>query len=431
MTTPLPERNLPVRPNLDQLKRQAKELLRDLRAGDAKAVSEFLQFHPEKIDAAEAKLADAQLVTARAYGAASWPRIVQCCEIIEAIWNDDIAKVRELVTRHPALLHENALVRPAGQASNWGPPMSYAANLGRDRIIQMLHDLGARDHEHAMDRAALQSKVDTAYLLHNLMGKPKPPEDALGGPAYTLSDAGTEFVLKLGVRVVDEQGRRLAPVDVVIESDSRKPAAKHAILAMYEAHGLTYPDTPPMALHRGRIDLLEKHLRDDPGVLNRQFAWEEIYPPEMGCHDEVLATHGASLRGATLLHMCCDYDELEIARWLIAQGADVNARATVDADGFGGHTPLFSSVVAQPNFWMNYRKGDPKVAPFTELLLQHGAKPNVRASLRKKLHPGYDPNDTLREYRDVTPLSWGRRFHFKLLVSEPAMKLIEEAGGVE
>ena len=59
---------------------------------------------------------------------------------------------------------------------------------------------------------------------------------------------------------------------------------------------------------------------------------------------------------------------------------------------------------------MNYRKRGPFVAPFTQLLLDHGADPNVRASLRKQLHPGY--GDTTRhEYRDVTPLSWGRRFH--------------------
>ena len=30
-------------------------------------------------------------------------------------------------------------------------------------------------------------------------------------------------------------------------------------------HGLNLPDTPVMALHRGRIDLLEKHLSADPG----------------------------------------------------------------------------------------------------------------------------------------------------------------------
>jgi hypothetical protein len=51
-------------------------------------------------------------------------------------------------------------------------------------------------------------------------------------------------------------------------------------------------------------------------------------------------------------------------------------------------------------------------------------------SLRKQLHPGYGP-EPLREFRDVTPLSWGRRFHRKEFVSESAMALIQAAGGVE
>ncbi|HEV7691807.1 MAG TPA: hypothetical protein VGO52_13315 [Hyphomonadaceae bacterium] len=429
MTTPLPPDSLPVRPDLGQLKRQAKELLAGMRALDPAAISKLAQFHPEMIDPASAKLADAQLALARSYGAASWPRLVQCCEVIDAIWKDDLAVVRELVTKHPNLLHESALARPPGQTSNWGPPMSYAANLGRDEIIKMLHDLGAKDHEHALDRAVLQSKVDTACLLHNMIGKPKPPEGALGSPAYTLSEAGTAFVLKCGARVVDDEGRRLAPVGVVLGSDSRRPAAKHAILRMYEEHGLAYPDTAPMALHRGRIDLLEKYLAADPGMLNRQWAWEEIYPPDMGCEDELRSTHGTPLKAATLLHMCCDYDELEIAQWLIAKGADVNARAAVDADGFGGHTPLFSAVVSQHHFWMNYGKGKPST-DFAGLLLSRGADPNVRVSLRKHMHPGYGP-DVMREFRDVTPLSWGRRFHRKEFVGEHALRAVEAAGGVE
>jgi hypothetical protein len=62
------------------------------------------------------------------------------------------------------------------------------------------------------------------------------------------------------------------------------------------------------------------------------------------------------------------------------------------------------------------------------------ADPNGRASLRKKLHPGHGPKydvDTTYEYRDVTPLGWGRQFHAKVFVSEPAMRLIEERGGQE
>jgi Ankyrin repeat len=422
----MPIRRLPVRPDLAQLKHQAKDLLRALKAGDAAALAELHEFHPKSLTPEAAKLADAQLVLARSYQATSWPRLVQAVELVDAIWEDDLEAVRALVTRNPELLHEHALIRTD---SNWGPPLSYAANLGRDRIIRLLHSLGATDLDTALDRAALQGQVGTGTMLHEMMGKPRPPDDALGGPAYTLSVSGTEFLLRLGVPVLDAAGRRSAPVDVVLETDSRKPAAKHAILELYGRHGVEYPDTPTMALHRGRLDLLEAHLARDPGLLSRTFSHREIYPAEMGCGDPLDATVGTPLGGTTLLHMCVDYDELEIARWLLARGADVNTRSAVDGEGYGGYTALFCTVVSQPNFWMNYQKR-PEAAPFTELLLEHGADPNIRASLWKRLHPGHG-EDPGHGYRDVTALSWGRRFHAPIFVSQPALRLIELAGGVE
>ena len=425
-----PTRQLPVRPDLDQLKHQAKDLLKRIRRLEPDAIAEFNQFYAgHKKPAAEVKLADAQFALARSYGVRSWQRLVQSCKLIDAIWRDDIEAVRELVTKHPNLLHENAGIRN----NNWGPPLTYAANLGRDEIIKMLYKLGARDLATAIDRAALQSKIGTARMLHEWMGSPRPQDDALDGPAYTLSASGTALILELGGRVVDENGKRLAPVDVVLETDSRKPAEKHRILELYVEHGLELPDTPVMALHRGRIDLLEKHLRADPQLLRRTFTHEEIFPPEFGCHDEVLATQGTPLAGTTLLHLCADYDELEIARWLLDRGMDPNVRATVDADGFGGHTALFGTVVSQPNYWMN-RTTQPQSAPLTQLLLDHGGDPNIRGSLRKKLHPGYAGRydvESTYTYRDITPLGWGKQFHAKVFVSEPAMRLIEEYGGVE
>ena len=415
------EHRLPVRPDLNQLKRQAKELLHAIRGGDASAIAELQQHHPKKVDPASAKLADAQLVLARSYEAPSWPRLVHACQLTDAIWRDDVEAVRSLVVKHPHLLNEAALIRE----SNWGPPMSYAANLGRDRIIQMLRELGATDVMHAFDRAVLQSKVGTARRLYEMAGRPRLKDNALGNAAYTLSAPGTALLFEYGARVYDENGKRLAPVDVVLETDSRNPAAKHEILEMYVRNGLNLPDTPTMAVHRGRIGLLEEHLRRDPGILTRTFAIDEIYPPELGCRDE--ATHGTPLAGATLLHMSVDYDEIEIARWLLERGMDVDAKAAVDSEGFGGHTALFATVVSQPNFWMNHL-GRPQAAPFAELLLDHGADPNARASLRKQLHPGYGP-DTMHDYRDVTPLAWGGQFHRKIFVSEAAMRLIAERGG--
>ena len=115
----MPSRRLPVHPDQDQLHRQAKELLRAIHAGDASAIAELNEHHPESIDPAAAKLADAQLVLARTYGVSSWTRLVQAVRLAEAIWRDDVAAVRELITQNRALIQEHVLIRTD---SNWGPP---------------------------------------------------------------------------------------------------------------------------------------------------------------------------------------------------------------------------------------------------------------------------------------------------------------------
>ena len=400
-------RRLPLHPNRDQLKHQAKDLLREMTARDPRA-----------------KLADAQHELARSYGAHNWTRLMQSCRLVDAIWRDDIHTVRELVTANPQLIHENAEIGNG----NWGPPMSYAANLGHDRIILMLRELGAADVEHALARAALQGRLETAKILHAMLGNPVPPADALGGPAYTLNVTGTEFLFQVGARVYDDDGRILAPVDVVLFSDSRRPADKHRILEMYVEHGLRLPDTPTMALHRGRIDLLEEHLRRDPDLLRRTFTHADIFPPEFGCAPYI-DTQGTPLDGSTLLHMCIDFDELEIARWLLERGMNPDAKAAIAPDGFGGHTPLFGAVVSYAHFWVNfnrYGRGRPDEAAFARLLLDAGANPKAQASLRREVQ--FDDKRFVHEHRDATPLTWGRDFPYKLLVSRRAMELVEAAG---
>lgn len=413
----MPDRHLPVRPDLDQLKHQAKELLRAIRRGDPSAVEELRTHHPGRIEPGEARLADAQLALARGYGLPSWPRLALACRMTDAIWRDDADAVRELVSKHPRLLHEDA----RGVAGNWGPPMSYAANLGRDRIVAMLSGLGAADLQHAFDRACLQGRLDTARQLYALGARPVP--GSVMGPAETQNGPGLALLLELGAEPTDEHGDRLAPVAQVLQTYSRNPQGKHQCLELFAGQGIGLPDTPPMAVHRGRIDLLEEHLRRDPGLLSRTFSHEEIYPPGLGCDsDPSLALHGTPLAGTTLLHLCVDNDEIEIARWLLARGADVNGKAELDAEGFGGHTALFGCVVSQP-FRVGLRHDD----GFARLLLDHGADPNARASLRKRLR--FVADETLHEYRDVTPLSWGERFHDQAWVNRAAMRLIAERGG--
>ena len=421
------DRHFPVRPNLDQLKHQAKDFLRAVHQNDPAAVAELRKHHPKHgtkaIEPADAKLADVQAALARSYGLPGWPRLVTACRMTDAIWRGDADTVRSLILKDPRLLHESARGVPD---SNWGPPMSYAANVGQDAIIGMLREMGAEDLQHAFDRACLQGKIETARHLHRMGARVLP--GMVMGPCETMNAEGLGFLLELGAELADERGDRLAPVALLLQTYCRGPEGKHRCLELVAEHGITLPDTPPMAMHRGRIDLLEAHLRRDPQLLTRTFSHEEIYPPSLGCHsDYSLALHGTPLAGTTLLHMCVDFDEIEIARWLIDRGADVNAKAEIDADGFGGHTPLFGCVVSQA--YLCRLQGD---AAFAKLLLDHGADPNARASLRKRLR--FVPDESMHEYREVTPLSWGDRFHGPgspghTWVSKPAMQLIAERGG--
>ncbi|MCG8544004.1 MAG: ankyrin repeat domain-containing protein, partial [Alphaproteobacteria bacterium] len=98
------------------------------------------------------------------------------------------------------------------------------------------------------------------------------------------------------------------------------------------------------------------------------------------------------------------------------------AQARRDADGFGGHTPLFNTVVSQ-----SYLCGRQQDGGVARLLLDRGADPNARASIRKGIR--FIEDETVHEYRDVTPLAYGRAFHAKRWVSEPAMAIIAERGG--
>jgi hypothetical protein len=418
-------RRLPVRPDLGQLQRQAKELLRAIHAGDPDAIAELREHHPEPVDSSAAKLADAQLVLARSYRASSWTRLVHAVRLAEAIWRDDLDGVRALITRSPALLHEHVLIRTD---SNWGPPMSYAANLGRDGIIRLLHEHGARDLEFAAGRAALQGKAETVRMIYDLAGRPSLDKGTFAGPAYTLSVEGIAVLFALGARVVGPAGVDRNTMEHLLGTDSRNPAAKHRILEMYVEHGFEPPDTPVMALHRGRIDLLEAHLARDPELLTRTFGIADVFPLAPACARDPYVAQGTPVHGTTLLHIAAYFDELEIAEWLLDRGMDPDARASIDSGGFGGYTALFSTVVSQRNFWVNYGKGQPDEARFTRLLLDRGANPNVRASLRARLEEGHG-GGPYREYHDVTPLGWGEQFDARIFVSRESLRLIEARGG--
>jgi pantoate kinase len=139
--TSAPTRSLPARPSLEWLRKQAKELLKTYRAGDVAAIAEVERFESQP-DPAKFALADAQRVLARAYGFASWTKLKQHVEGVNAVAfcaavnAGEVATVRRLAKARPELVH----VESAGFT---GLPLHIAV-LNRDaEMARVLMELGA------------------------------------------------------------------------------------------------------------------------------------------------------------------------------------------------------------------------------------------------------------------------------------------------
>src|SRR2546430_9219545 len=88
---------LPVRPDLDQLRHQAKDLLHAAQRGDIAAVA--------RISAVSSRimLSTAQLALAREYGFASWARLKLEVERRDILNSRDLSRLARLLAGHPEL----------------------------------------------------------------------------------------------------------------------------------------------------------------------------------------------------------------------------------------------------------------------------------------------------------------------------------------
>ena len=417
-------RGLPAQPHLDVPKQQARELLRQSKAKSSDVLDRVRRQHPRFHTAADdaistrLKLSDAQLVIAREYGFSSWTQLKQritgntAAQLIDkAIRSNDAKEVTQLLTAYPNLLHVPVW------SGNWGPPMSHAANLGLLDMVKTIAALGAKDFQHAFDRALLHGDIETAKWLHE-QGAAFTPGIIMGS-CETLNLRGFEFLDDAGIALTNEKGDKLAPLAMVLETYSRNPDSKHAILQRFRARGYRWADTPMMAFHGGDLDRLKILWQQDPELIHRRYSYREIYPSELGCADDLRSgLHGTPIDGTTLLHLSIDFDEREIFDWLLGQGADVNAAATIDKEGFGGHTPLFNAIVSDA--YVNGRQRDAYMA---HRLLDLGADIHVRVTLRKYLDWREEPGWHIA--RNVTPLEWAAGFPERGWVNQQAVSLIE------
>ena len=137
-----PTRRLPSTPNLEQLKKQAKELLEEFRSGETAAVAEVRQFERAP-DPGNFALNDAQRVLARAYGFASWPKLkafvdgATIARFAEAAQSGDLAQVRSMLASRPELVGMDRAANDEHRALHY-------AVLRRDAaMVKLLMEAGA------------------------------------------------------------------------------------------------------------------------------------------------------------------------------------------------------------------------------------------------------------------------------------------------
>lgn len=132
----MPTKRLPPRPDLDRLKRHARDLLSDCAAGAPQACQRLREFHPRFAGAADAEIAaaapiwaDALLAIAREYGFASWARLKAHVgkagdgaerplvdriddpllrQAVELVDDGDVTALRRLLQAHPDLVTRRA-----------------------------------------------------------------------------------------------------------------------------------------------------------------------------------------------------------------------------------------------------------------------------------------------------------------------------------
>ena len=161
-----PTRRMREHPDLEQLKRQAKELLGRFIAGEAEAAAEVIA-HYRAADASKFALHDAQLVVARSYGFESWPKLksyvdgVTVKRLADAVRTDDLARVRAMLQARPELAN---LTMSYGDEHR---PIHYAVMRRSPEMVRLLmrHGANARQgiHPHRDATAAWTIAKEREY----------------------------------------------------------------------------------------------------------------------------------------------------------------------------------------------------------------------------------------------------------------------------
>lgn len=108
----------------------------------------------------------------------------------------------------------------------------------------------------------------------------------------------------------------------------RGPEFKNCIQVFVD-FGLKFEDKVLLAVLLDDGATLDKLLAENRELLFKKYSLDCTFTP---------------LYETSLLHICAEYNHLSCAKILVKHGADINAKAGVDSNGFGGQSPIFHTV---------------------------------------------------------------------------------------
>jgi hypothetical protein len=329
---------LSARVNLEQSRKQAKDLLKAFKAGDAQVLDRIRWNHPRfrRLSDAEIQkrkfvLADAQLVVAHMHYFESWPKLVRHIEALEAedprvmrfeaaadaIISGDIPSLRALIRAHPELVRERS------------------TRAHRAPLLHFIAANGVEDYR----QLSPPNAVDVARVLLDAGAGVDAATDVYGGGSTALNLVATSTPPRIaGVQIplIDLLLERGAAIDGVKPGASTAEAAlanacPEAAVALVE-RGARVPNVITAA-GVGRLDLVRHH---SDNASTQQLERALIMAARYGRREivEYLLDRGVDVGasdGMTALHWAAGGGHLEMMTLLIARGAPLEMK-----NEFGG-----------------------------------------------------------------------------------------------
>lgn len=360
---------LPARPNLEQYKIQAKELVKSVKAGDAESVQRIKNNHPHADRVARFALADAQVIIAREHGFESWPKFAKHIEglrrdntpiskfelAVDAIVTGDSNTLESLLRKNPEL------VRARSTRVHRGTLLHYVSANGFENYRQKTPKNAVQIAKMLLDAGAEVDAIADAYGKDTTLG--------LVATSIHPKKAGLQIAL---MELLLHHG---ASIDGVPSGPSPLISALHnghsQAAEFLAQHGARLDLEGAAGV--GRLDVVKSYFHDDGSLnasatraqLNTGFLWACEYG-----HNEVvefLLKNGADLHttentGLTGLHWAVVGGKLDTIRLLLERGAPREER-----NAYGG-TALGQAL------WSATNDTGSDFVPVIEMLLDGGAE---------------------------------------------------------